>query len=349
MSLAAIQSEQILLQMLGAALGVKPESIRAKVPEQNGADGIFEIEGHRFVLEAKSASDAASIDRAIRHLQAYLRDHRAKAIGIVAVPYMGEVGRRMCQEAGLGWVDLAGNAYLKAPGLRVDIRGRPNRFRSRGRPADLFAPKSSRVARWLLLHSEKFVRQGELAAAVGLGRGFVSRIVKQLEERELVMREESGAIKVRDAGLLLDAWRERYDFSRHESLKGIVAARSGDEALHRLASVFESEKIPYAATGLGAAWLLSHFAGFRRVTFYLKQVPSAALLEKIGFREGEAGANAWLVLPNDEGVFLGEEPREGVRCVSPVQAYLDLKGHPERAADAAERLREQYLNWSHRA
>jgi DNA-binding MarR family transcriptional regulator len=349
MSSAAIQSEQTLLQLLGAALGVKPESIRARVAEQDGAALVFEAEGHRFVLEAKSASDAASIDRAIRHLQAYLRDHRAKAIGVVAVPYMGEVGHRMCQEAGLGWLDLAGNAFLKGPGLRVDIQGRPNRFRKRGRPADVFAPKSSRVARWLLLHPEKSVRQGELAEAVGLGRGFVSRIVKQLEQRELVLREDSGAVRVRDAGLLLDAWRERYDFSRHEARRGVVAARSGDEALRRLASVFESEKIQYAATGLGAAWLLTHFAGFRRLTIYLKAMPSASLLEKIGFREEEAGANVWLILPNDEGVILGDEQREGVRCVSPVQAYLDLKGHPERAEEAAERLRKQHLNWSRHA
>src|SRR5438045_9666624 len=73
-----------------------------------------------------------------------------------------------------------------------------------------------------------------------------------------------------------------------------------------------------------AAWLLSHFAGFRRVTFYLKQFPSPSLLEKIGFREAEAGANVWLVLPNDEGDLLGEVAREGERGVSPIQTYLDL-------------------------
>jgi DNA-binding MarR family transcriptional regulator len=349
MNPAFIHSEQRLLQLLGAALGMKPGSIRARKLEGNGADGIFEAEGHRFVLEAKSSSDAAAIDRAIHQLRAYLQDHPAKAIGVVVVPYMGDVGRRLCQEAGLGWLDLAGNASLKGPGLRIDIQGRPNLFPKRGRPADLFAPKSSRITRWLLLHPEKSIRQGELAVEVGLERGFVSRIVKQLEERELILREDSGAVKVRDAALLLEAWRERYDFSRHEALKGVVAARSGDEALQRLASVFESEKIPYAATGLGAAWLLSHFAGFRRVTFYLQQIPSPSLLEKIGFHEAEAGANVWLVLPNDKGVFLGEGVREGVRCVSPVQAYLDLKGHPERAEEAAERLREQNLNWSRHA
>lgn len=338
--------ERAIPRLLGAALDIKPENIRAREPQDKGVDATLEVDGNCFVLEAKSVSDAASVDRAIQQIRNYQRKHSSKAIGVVVVPYMGDVGRRMCQEAGLGWLDLAGNAFLRGPGLRIDIQGRPNRFSRRGRPADLFAPKSSRIARWLLLHPEKPIRQAELAAAVGLGPGFVSRIVKQLEEQEFVVRANSGAVQVRDAALLLEAWRERYDFSRHEALKGVVAARSGDEALQQLASVFASEQIPYAASGLGAAWLLSHFTGFRRVTFYLKQLPSASLLEKIGFREGESGANVWLVLPNDEGVFLGEEVRQGVRCVSPVQAYLDLKGHPERAQEAAERLREQYLNWS---
>lgn len=328
---------------------MKHGSIRSKALEQNGADAILEVEGRRFVLKAKSASDAASIDRAIQQLRSFLRDHQEKAIGVIVVPYMGDVGRRMCRESGMGWLDLAGNACLSGPGLRIDIQGRPNRPGRRGRPSDLFAPKSSRVAHWFLLNPGKAVRQGELAAAVRLGNGFVSRIVKHLVERELVVRENSGAIRVRDSALLLDSWRERYDFSRHEALKGVIAARSGDEGLHRLVSVLESEKVPHAATGLGAAWLLSHFAGFRRVMVYLKGAPPASLLEKLGFREGEEGANVWLVLPKDEGVFLGEKRREGVRCVSPVQVYLDLKGHPERAEEAAERLREQYLNWSRNA
>jgi hypothetical protein len=339
-----IESEQMLRLLLGAALGIAPEGIRSKSLDRDGVDAMFEADGRRFILEAKSASDAASIHRAIQALRSCKQ--KSNAIPVVVAPYMGDVGSRMCREADMGWLDLSGNAFLKGPGLRVDIQGRPNRFTRRGRSSNLFAPKSSRVARWFLLNPEKSARQWELAAAVGIGSGFVSRIVKQLAERDLVARESSGAIKVRNAPLLLDAWRESYDFSRHSILKGIIAARSGDEGLHRMASVFESEKVPYAATGLGAAWLFSHFAAFRRVTFYLQQAPSPSLIGKIGFREEEAGANVWLVVPNDDGVFLGEESREGVRCVSPVQAYLDLKGHPERAEEAAARLREQRLNWS---
>ncbi|MGO8930922.1 MAG: hypothetical protein ACLQU3_29035 [Limisphaerales bacterium] len=51
------------------------------------------------------------------------------------------------------------------------------------------------------------------------------------------------------------------------------------------------------------------------------------------------GENVWLVVPNDEGVSEGAAEGEGIRCVHPVQAYLDMKDHPERSAEAAEQLR----------
>jgi hypothetical protein len=34
---------------------------------------------------------------------------------------MGEVGRNACEEAGVGWLDLTGNAHIIAPGIRVIV------------------------------------------------------------------------------------------------------------------------------------------------------------------------------------------------------------------------------------
>lgn len=99
------------------------------------------------------------------------------------------------------------------------------------------------------------------------------------------------------------------------------------------------------ATGLAAAWQMTHFAAFRTATFFLADEPSPDLKGKLGFRDEPRGANLWLVVPNDAGVFHGAEPRDGIRCVHPVQAFLDLKGHPERAAEAAAQLRSEALNW----
>jgi len=80
------------------------------------------------------------------------------------------------------------------------------------------------------------------------------------------------------------------------------------------------------------------------VVFYVAQIPAAETRQAMGFHEEQRGENVWLVVPNDEGVFHGAAEREGVRCVHPVQAYLDLKDHPERSAEAAEQLRRKFLS-----
>ena len=100
-------------------------------------------------------------------------------------------------------------------------------------------------------------------------------------------------------------------------------------------------EIQYAATGLAGAWLINQFAGFRLVTLYLPKPPTDEALDRIGFREEARGANVWLVVPNDPGVYWASRVRYGVQCVHPVQVYLDLAAQPERAAETADRLRAQ--------
>lgn len=309
-------------------------------------DAVIELGGLTFVVEWKSSSAVAAVATAARQARKDASGLGQRAIPLVAVPFMGAVGRERCEEAGIGWLDLSGNARIVAPGIHVRVEGKPNRFKRRGRPSSAFAPKSSRIARWLLMHPDRPMTQREIAHATDMDEGFTSRIVAKLEEDDLIVREPDGAIRPRDPGLLLDAWREDYDFSKHHVLSGHVPARSGDALLRRVAAALRKRGDRHAATGLAAAWLLSRFAGFRIVTIYLAEQPAPALLAQLGFREGAQGPNAWLVVPNDEGVFHGADDRDGIRCVHPVQAYLDLKEHPERANEAADQLRAELLSWS---
>jgi hypothetical protein len=152
-------------------------------------------------------------------------------------------------------------------------------------------------------------------------------------------------LRPKDPEHLLDAWHEAYDFTRHRVIKGHVAARSGEELLRWIAGILEKQAPAYAATGLCAAWLYTRFANFRLATFYIPNAPGDKLSGELGFREDERGANTWLVVPNDEGVFQGSDAREGIRCAHAVQVYLDLKDHPERSSEAASRLRQDFLKW----
>jgi len=332
--------------VLAELLSVDPDEVGLREQLPSGADSVIHAADHVFVVEFKMTTSgavvAAAADQAVRQAKRL----RRKAIPLVAVPFMGEVGRRACENAGVAWLDLSGNARIIAKGLRIVVEGRPNRFRSAGRPANLFAPKSSRIVRWMLIHPGKAFRQRELAQATGVDEGRVSKIVRRLMDEQYLVRDDDSAIRPRDYDLLLDAWREAYDFSRHTVHRGHVAARSGDALLKSACKTFAGQGIDYAATGLAAAWVLTRFAAFRTATIYLADDPSKAILEKLGFRDDPRGANLWLVVPNDEGVFHGSACKKGVRCVHPVQTYLDLGAHPERANEAAERLREDMLTWS---
>jgi hypothetical protein len=187
--------------------------------------------------------------------------------------------------------------------------------------------------------------QREIAQATDMDEGFTSRIVSKLEDDDLILRQDDGAIAVRDPNLLLDAWREDYDFSKHRILRGHAPARSGEALLGQLSESLDKAGVRYAATGLAAAWRMTRSAGFRIVTLYLSEGPSRTVLERLGVREGPQGSNLWLVVPNDQGVFHGASDQDGVRCVHPVQVYLDLFAHPERSKEAAEELRTEYLTW----
>jgi hypothetical protein len=314
-------------------------------PKTSQVDTFAEVGGHTFQVKWTRSGALAAVARAVELLRNEQRLAGEGIIPLIAVPYMGEAGRRLCDEARVSWLDLSGNATITGSGLRVLIEGRPNAFARRGRPSNAFAPKSARITRWLLMNPDARVNQRELSKAVAVDEGLVSRVVSKLQGDALVVRDEQGALRVPDPDLLLEAWNEAYEFSRHEIIRGHVAARSGDALVRVLAGTFDEQAVEYAVTGLAAAWLYTHFAGFRIATFYLRTRPGRATLDELGFREEERGANVWLVLPRDEGVFQGAGLHEDVRCVHPVQAWLDLHAHPERATEAANHLRREHLNW----
>ena len=330
--------------LLGEAVDGRPAEL--SFPKKGAEAGARIVAGKRtFLVSWKSSGDAGPVGVAVRQLLRLREAPGPDALAVLAVPYMGDAGRRVCEEGGVSWLDLAGNAHLEASGLRILIRGQANPFKRRGRPSSPFAPRSSRISRWFLLHPGEFVAQRELAAATEVGEGFTSRIVRRLEELELIERNEAGQVRASDPDLLLDAWAEAYDFRAHHFLRGHVAARSGEELLQEIPAALSPGSERYAATGLAGAWLLTRFAGFRLATFYVSSLPTAHALERLGFREEAKGANLWLVVPKDDGVFQGAAELDGIRCVHPVQAWLDLQAHPERAREAADDLRAKLLRW----
>ena len=305
-------------------------------------DAVFSIQGHSFVLEWRRSGSLGPVADAIRQLRMAQSSFPHEVTPLLAVPYMGEAAQKRCAQAELPWLDLSGNARIVVPGIFYQNLGHPNRFRRPGRPESAFGPKGSRITRRLLMEPAKAVRQRAIASSTGLNEGYVSRVVGKLLEAGLVAREAEG-IRATDPGTLLDAWREEYRFDRHDVIRGHISAGGSESLTHSIAKILSKADTPHAATALAAAWLWTRHAGFRLATVYLTNHPSAGIKEALGFREEPRGANTWLVVANDEGVFDGVEFVAGIPCVHPVQAYLDLKDHPERASEAAAEIRRRLL------
>ena len=303
-------------------------------------DALLSARGFSFAVEWKSSMSVGNLRSLTRRLSLKNPDLPPKHIPLLAVPYMPPQAQAWCAKANIQWLDLSGNARIIVPGLFYQNLGHPNKFRRPGRPGTAFGLRGSRIARRLLIEPGKAIQQRALAKSTGLDEGHTSRIVGKLLDNGLVERTKHG-IRASDPDALLDAWREEYRFNRHSMIiQGHVAASNSDSHVGSIAETLSGIGARYAVTALPAAWLYTRHAGFRLATIYLESPPSAGLMSDLGFREEPRGANTWLVVPNDEVVFDGAEIISGIHCVHPVQAYLDLKGHPERSDEAAAELRK---------
>jgi len=341
------QIRQRIAELLECSLG--------EVALESSIDGTLAITAPdaRFRVGWAASGDVAPVARAIDALEGTTAPRGA--VPLVAAPFLGTVGRQKCDEAGVGWFDLSGNAAIRAPGLKILVAGAPNRFKRPGRPSTPFAPKGSRLARMLLARHPAPQRQVDLARATRLSEGYASKLIARLAADRLVERRADGLVACTDPARMLDAWAEADRFDRHDLRRGTVAARSGTALLERVANYLADLAGPsarqpgYALTGLAAAWLFEPFASFRTVTVYLKKPPLADDLDALGFVDDPRGANLWLVVPRDDGVFDITTERRGLSVVHPVQAYVDLTAQPERAREAAEQLRKGIIEpaWGH--
>ncbi len=213
-------------------------------------DLVLAVDRFEFAVEYAPSSAIMPLRSAIERLasrEIFLNNLR---LPLVCVPYMGEAGHNLCHDKGVGWFDLSGNAWIKSNGLYIHVQGRPNLFKAKGRPADVFAPKSARIARWLLMHPGRTFFQNELARATDMHEGFVSRIVARLETEALIQRDKHKKVFLPDPDALLDAWKQTYRIQALHFLKGHVPARSGHDATHHIARSCDHADMEWACTGL---------------------------------------------------------------------------------------------------
>lgn len=330
------EAARLLPELIDELFDYSGEPLRLRQGSEWNVDLLGEGHGRSWIFEVKKSSSPGLVAAAAERLGLHSDDE----LRILVVPFMTAAGEKAARELSLNWVDLSGNAHIRDELLYIGVKGQPNRFVAPGRPSSPFATKSARITRILLLEPERWWRRKQLALATDLNSGQVSRVVKRLLGEGL-LEQENYEIRPRRPEALLDAWKDEYRFDRHEVLRGHLSG-TGVEVARSLEDRLGEIGCRHAFTGLPAAWAFEGFARFRLNSVFVEADPHE-IAQQVGLRMNDRGANVQLIVPDDQGVFIGARMAEGLECVARVQAYLDLEHLPERAAEAAESLRERGL------
>jgi hypothetical protein len=274
----------------------------------------------------------------LKHFLLQLPDGKP-GYGVLVAPFISEESARLCEEAGIGYADLAGNARLSFDQIFVETRSAENPFKERREARSLFAPKAARVLRVLLQGPLRPWKVVELADAARVSLGWVSAVRQQLFAREWAA-DEPGGLQVTKPGVLLDAWAKGDEWEKRTTTREYSLLSSDPTQLaEKLRDLLGKQ--PHAFTQWFAGWLRHPYTTPTIVTTYVTALPEEPLIaEKLLARRVSSGGGLRLVVPKDEGVLNPSQSVRGFNLVSDVQIYLDLQHAGLRGEEQAAELRK---------
>ena len=316
----------------------------AEVSGPNGTDfratlGLPDGSFRNLVVQVKTSGQPRSVREACFQLQ-IRREAQPDAYGVVLAPYITPVSAEICRHVGFGYVDLAGNCRLSVGAVYVERRGQPNPFIRKAQIYNLYKPVASRVLRVLLNHPPRPWMLKDLAKEASVSLGHAHNVKQALLDREWIAAESKTITLTRPQDVLAE-WAGRYNFRNNEVLEYYCSeeAPAIEKALAEIAGDPEPQ---VAMTGFSAAARMAPVVKNQRVTAYVSG-NWQEVARKLNLKKVTSGANVMLLKPYDDGVFYGLQRVAGLPIVSPVQAYLDLKGYRGRGEEAADELLEKVL------
>jgi len=184
-------------------------------------DAAIDLEGPSgtfttMVVEVKRVFGRRDVDRLLGGVARTLRTLAGHIPILVVAPWLSQRTQELLSDQGLNYLDLTGNALIRLdnPTLYVQTEGAPKDpsplQRSKAR---VQGPKAGRLIR-LLADVRPPYGVRDLAAAVDLTPGYVSRVLDTLDAEALIGRSERGRVETVDISRLIRRWVETYDVFR---------------------------------------------------------------------------------------------------------------------------------------
>ena len=289
-----------------------------------------------ILAEYKSSGQPRMAREAALQIKYWL-DRGLGDYGVFTAPYISPDVAAICKNAGIGYLDLAGNCLLSFETIYVHREGKPNSNIQRRELRSLYSPKAERILRVLLSRLQQSWKTESLAEAAQVSFGQVANVKKFLADRDWLAPNGEG-IRLKNPGAVLDEWAAQYRFSRNQIMEFYSLSEVAD-CEYQLAEACQHQDIRYALTAFSGAARLAPAVRYQRAIAYVDGDVNA-LADVLGWKPVTSGANVSLLIPYDEGVFFENREVGGTQLVVPVQIYLDLQNYRGRGQEAAQAIRK---------
>jgi hypothetical protein len=270
----------------------------------------------------------------------------------LAAPYISPRMAEMCEKHGWSWFDLAGNCRITVPELlHLERTGnKPVHSRPKKGGANLSTHESARILRVLMAPGNAGRRwtQRELRDTcepkVSLGK--VNTLVGYLREQAYLLDQNGGGVRMHEYEGLLKEWRNAYAYKEHRQLNcfSLSDRKSIFKKLAELRSDSPLMEAPACLATFTAADQMAPHVRQSRIWIYVRARDTREILQCLGAKEVDSGANLILLEAADEGVFDAvRSGSDGVPTTSALQSYLDLWQAGGRGEEAATAILNQCL------
>jgi hypothetical protein len=296
---------------------------------------------HRLMVDVKPDGQPRFVLQAIGGMMSHSRGPNEHLV--VAAPRIGPGAAEICRKAGVGYVDLDGNCWLRFGGVLISKQVPSSPSQARHEVRAIFSPKSSRVARILLQEPLRVWSQNGLARECNLSPSHVNLVIRRMMGLDLVVRDGHGSFLLKDRDALLEAWKKAYDFKAHAAHE-LYTPLEPEAFIPKLHAVCSEHGWRYALTLFAGAQYVAPHVRFNRVHAYFDG-DILGLMKALDLKSVSSGANVVLLKAVDEYVFRDIQDIPHTACVaSDIQLQLDLSSVESRGEEAAAFHKGQRLS-----
>jgi len=313
-------------------LARQPETAKGIRPD---AEIVIENAGkrHRYVVEVKAIDRTVTLNQTNQQLLRYGKQ------GMLVAPYLTTELANYCRGVGLQFIDTAGNAYLRGPGLFIYIRGerQPVFGRDTAAPRAAGTATALRVIFALLCKPDLLnAPYRDIVAAAAVALGAVGWVFFDLERRGLVIGgKKIGNRRFVDVTRLVQEWTTNYPIKLRPKL-GARRFRAANPEWWRTAQM---EKHGAVWGGEVAADRLTGNREPGTFTVYLPGDPAKFIIEN----RLRADPNGDIELLQKFWQFHLETPYAAALAPA-LLVYADLMATPDpRNHDTARHVYDQFL------